>query len=815
MKSGFKKSTLFFLLLISILSNRNFAEDIIIDDPLNHSTVGVVDGSGQFQEGGGWKSLGGKIVYDAGKIIVNGYFEATMRGWTAPTSTSGAGKSHPLSGWEIGDCYSRVTQTGSYWNLRIGSRYGTPERPYPFKVLAQPDSSSERVEKGLGNKDEVNDGNPHTYKIQWINGTVTVFFDGKALHSWSFHRFKIRYFTIGRDDWYGITDPAPIISDVKVVEISSADTVDKWKEKETQTSPSSREYHGMCYIGDDKVMLYGGASILYNRDTWVYDLSENRWEEKFPSGPTPSYRKNHILAYIGMDRALLFGGRGLDMNNETWVYDLSANRWTNMNPQGSIPSAREYHAMAYIGEDRVLLFGGRHEGIQDNETWLYDLSENRWTKMNPSTSPSVRDGVLLVYIGGDRVFLFSGNHYGQFPSDTWIYDLSENTWTEKYPTGQVPSGRGFLDGAYIGDYQVLIFGGFHQQYFDETYIYDLNKNSWEKIISVSSPSARVGHKIAETSLYGSRDIVLFGGENQGVYFNDTWIYEIGKEPVNEPPQFISETDVTAYEDSLFSYTAEAIDPDGSEVEYQFKDYPVWMSPSGRSISGTPSDGDQDTSFTVIASDTESSDTLVVSVTIIEVNDSPEIVNIKDFSFLNSESYAIDLDTCVVDHDHEASQLTWQITVENPNLDCQVSGHKATFLAGEWTGSSEIEFVVTDPLGGSDTATVVATISAPSDVDEQRGSVPVEFMLYQNSPNPFNPLTTISYDLPSSEQIRLVIFNTQGRVVRVLVDGFQQAGTHRLIWDGRDETGSELSSGIYLLKLICKDYSRVRKLILIR
>ena len=86
-------------------------------------------------------------------------------------------------------------------------------------------------------------------------------------------------------------------------------------------------------------------------------------------------------------------------------------------------------------------------------------------------------------------------------------------------------------------------------------------------------------------------------------------------PNNYPPYFISLNKVTAYEDSLFVYTAQAVDPEDSTVSYTFIDYPVWLTPSDSTISGTPSQMDSDTSFQVIASDGELTDTLFVEVTI--------------------------------------------------------------------------------------------------------------------------------------------------------------------------------------------------------
>lgn len=196
------------------------AENVLIYDPLFGSTVlGVQDGAGEFVVGGGWRSTGGKIVYDAGGPITDGYFEAKMRDWTAPAQ--GADKSHPLAGWETKDSYGHYLEPGSFWNWRIGTGYE------PFKVLAAPQGIDTRQESRVGSSDAVNDGLPHVYRVEWKNGEVKFLFDGQVLNTdclsppppcWTYNRFQVRYFTIGTDDQYVPTNPAPTISEVKIVD---------------------------------------------------------------------------------------------------------------------------------------------------------------------------------------------------------------------------------------------------------------------------------------------------------------------------------------------------------------------------------------------------------------------------------------------------------------------------------------------------------------------------------------------------------------------------------------------------------------------
>ena len=96
-----------------------------------------------------------------------------------------------------------------------------------------------------------------------------------------------------------------------------------------------------------------------------------------------------------------------------------------------------------------------------------------------------------------------------------------------------------------------------------------------------------------------------------------------------------------------------------------------------------------------------------------------------------------------------------------------------------------------------------------------GLVPESYALYQNYPNPFNPETTIRYALPREEPVTLQVFNIRGQAVRTLVDEPVKAGYHSLIWDGRNETGQAVASGIYFVQLQAGSYHQTRKLALIK
>ena len=93
--------------------------------------------------------------------------------------------------------------------------------------------------------------------------------------------------------------------------------------------------------------------------------------------------------------------------------------------------------------------------------------------------------------------------------------------------------------------------------------------------------------------------------------------------------------------------------------------------------------------------------------------------------------------------------------------------------------------------------------------------PQSFTLDHNFPNPFNSETVIRFDLPVSAEIDLAVYNLAGQKAATLALGLREAGAYTLRWDGRDDDGRELASGVYLYRLTAADRAAARKLLLLR
>jgi len=94
-------------------------------------------------------------------------------------------------------------------------------------------------------------------------------------------------------------------------------------------------------------------------------------------------------------------------------------------------------------------------------------------------------------------------------------------------------------------------------------------------------------------------------------------------------------------------------------------------------------------------------------------------------------------------------------------------------------------------------------------------IPNEFSLEQNYPNPFNPETKIIYQIPKISRVTIKIFNILGQEVRTLVDKEQTMGEYKVIWDGKNNSGNPVGSGIYIYQLRTKDFISSKRMILLR
>ena len=106
-------------------------------------------------------------------------------------------------------------------------------------------------------------------------------------------------------------------------------------------------------------------------------------------------------------------------------------------------------------------------------------------------------------------------------------------------------------------------------------------------------------------------------------------------------------------------------------------------------------------------------------------------------------------------------------------------------------------------------------SNPVGVDNRSETLPQGFALEQNFPNPFNPFTTLRYDLPEDSFVNITIYAMMGRQVKTLINGLQTSGYKTVQWDATNDKNRPVSAGLYLITIQAGEFRQTKKMVLLK
>ncbi len=156
------------------------------------------------------------------------------------------------------------------------------------------------------------------------------------------------------------------------------------------------------------------------------------------------------------------------------------------------------------------------------------------------------------------------------------------------------------------------------------------------------------------------------------------------------------------------------------------------------------------------------------------------------------------------------------TSASANLWTQMSFQLTDYIT--LTDNVQVRFVASDEINGSlveagvDDVFLRASWSIQTDTED---AVPARLALGANFPNPFNPKTTLSFALPEKGEVDLAVFDVRGRRVATIAAGVMEPGRYELIWDGTDEAGKSVASGVYFSRLAYEGQSLTQKMIMLK
>ena len=100
-------------------------------------------------------------------------------------------------------------------------------------------------------------------------------------------------------------------------------------------------------------------------------------------------------------------------------------------------------------------------------------------------------------------------------------------------------------------------------------------------------------------------------------------------------------------------------------------------------------------------------------------------------------------------------------------------------------------------------------------NDEINQLPITLNLYNNFPNPFNPITTLRYDLPEDAMVNITIYNMMGRVVKTMVNTQQNAGFKSIQWNATNNAGKPVSAGLYLYTIQAEEFVQTKKMVLLK
>jgi len=411
-----------------------------------------------------------------------------------------------------------------------------------------------------------------------------------------------------------------------------------------------------------------------------------------------------------------------------------------------------------------------------------------WSELTPGSgpAPSPRRHAGVVHDPvGHRLVVFGGEGATGRLDDIWAFDLTAETWSDLTPaTGPAPRRTPSM--VYDPDgHRVLMWSGQSGgTFFDDVWSFDLATETWSEF---TPPAPIPGRRYGTVSVYDpvDDDLVTFGGFTFQGRFEDTWRFDPVADTWTEVTPGVSPLKRCLHSAAYDSRDHRMVMYGGQNAgplddvwlldlaTHTWTDVTPATRPDGRFFAAHVYDANHHRSVLFGGNRGSAGGGLTNEVW---------LFNLHNLSFL-----------AVAPGGTPPSPREGAQGIPLPAGDRMVvfGGYDGNYLDEVWALEGLSDTITTAPI-------------------PLRGPV-----LHPNRPNPFNPQTTLTFELPTRTTVTLRIYDAAGRPVRTLVDGARDAGPHEVEWDGRDRGGLGLASGTYFARLESGGTARVRKLVLVR
>ena len=461
-------------------------------------------------------------------------------------------------------------------------------------------------------------------------------------------------------------------------------------------------------------------------------------------------------------------------------------------------------------------------GTNSGSAYVFKRAGASWaqeTKLLPSDGATIDVFGISVSISGDYAVV--GAHRdrdnGSFSGSAYVFKRTDVTWTQEaklLPSDGAADDQFGISVSISGDYAVV-----GAQENDDNgsnsgsaYLFKRSGTSWaQETKLLASDGAAADEFGRSVSISGDYAVVGAWRDNDnGTDAGSAYLYNLHDPFVANPIQ-----DVAADEDfgsimvALLDTVFDDLDLPNDSLRYSVS---VSSGLVIATITGdtlwlfSVTDLNGIAEIVVTATDDSSasvSDTF--NVTVVPFGDIPFVLNpIMDVELeedFGSIMVAL-LDTVFGDPDLPNDSLRYTVSVSSGLVIATVTGDTLwLFSVTDLNGIAEIVVTATDDSSASVSDSFNVTIlPVVVGIDDEFADIPVEFNLYQNYPNPFNPSTLIKYALPKSSTVSLVIYNLMGQEIRRWDESDAVPGYYEKIWNGTNQAGISVSSGIYIYRI---------------
>jgi N-acetylneuraminic acid mutarotase len=296
-----------------------------------------------------------------------------------------------------------------------------------------------------------------------------------------------------------------------------AEAAPDWVELSPTNSPPARSYLAMTYDPvSGKILMFGGYDgTKYLNDTWEFDGAT--WTQVTTKTPPPP-RTAAEMAYDSVSqKVVLYGGfNGNNYLGDTWLWDGAVSQWTQATPAHQPPAVTG--PMLFPDPNgRVDYFGGFDGQFYQLTMWQWNGAD--WTQLFPPTVPFARASAAVATNTLTGQVVMFGGLADVNPNNTWTYDGT--TWTMQSPAMQPLLVYGASAAFDPGQQAVVLFGGGSGgEDQNTTWLWDQTDATWIRLLTAHSPAAREGAGMAYDAAL--QRVILFGGQDNNGYFNDTW-----------------------------------------------------------------------------------------------------------------------------------------------------------------------------------------------------------------------------------------------------------------------------------------------------